>query len=142
MAVVPTSVDFVEFSKAIEEQRVQTELEAATHQPAGRRRSSVQGPRPVFKFTKKARQPKIEIKKDEDGWVTLNKKKLSFGAEEAQAQKENFRQEIKDQSINKIRVSTKKMASANSGGGDLLSDRARSKFNAFAALNSEDEGSE
>jgi cap-associated protein CAF20 len=136
-AVVPSRFDFVEFSKSIEEQReLQQKLEEEGAANSARR-GSTHGAKPKFTFQKKPRVKTEAPQPDADGWVTLNKRKNSVSGEGA---KETVRDTIRDQQVNKIRTNSKKMAAASSSDSrDIIAESAKSKFNAFAALNSDSE---
>jgi cap-associated protein CAF20 len=138
-AVVPTQFDFAQFTQAIEQQRGLQE-EEQHHDAFGRRRSSHHLVRPVFKPRKpKAAPPQP----DADGWVTLNKKNSVSGEEATQA-RDKFRESVKETSSqgfirpNNKNISSSKPADAR----DIIADKPKTAFNAFAALGSDDDESE
>lgn len=142
-AVVPTGFDFLAFTQSIEEQReLQHKLEEE-EAANPRRRSSHHGTRPKFTFQRKPRVKAEAPQPDADGWVTLTKRKNSTGAEEGASAKETVKETIRDQQVNKIKTNSKKMAAASSTDSrDIIADSAKSRFNAFAALESDDEDDE
>ncbi|ODQ62876.1 hypothetical protein WICANDRAFT_17887, partial [Wickerhamomyces anomalus NRRL Y-366-8] len=139
-AHVPTSVDFAEFTRAILEQR---ERQLATNSyfrfQTGRRRSSHLGVRPKFKTHRPKRAPAPQP--DADGWVTLDKHKKSFGSEEV-SEKQKFTESLKDTQV-KVRPNNKNISSSKPADArDIAADQQKSTFNAFAALDDDDESEE
>lgn len=140
-AVVPTEVDFAQFTQDIEEQRTQQATQDEHHDGQGRRRSSHHIVRPVFKPRKpKATPPQP----DADGWVTMTTKKNSVSGEEATESRDQFRESAKDKSSTGfVRPNNKNIGSSKPADArDITADKPKSKFNAFAALGSDDDETE
>ncbi|CDR39919.1 CYFA0S04e00562g1_1 [Cyberlindnera fabianii] len=136
-AVVPTLVDFEAFTKAIEEQRLFDEQHADEH--AQRRRSSAHGTRPVFRYSRMKPREKVFAKPDEDGWFNVDnkKKKGSISGEEATTQRDEFRETVAPAVQKKKLAATMQVDSR-----DLTADKPKKVFNAFAALDSEEDESD
>lgn len=80
---------------------------------------------------------------DADGWVTLNKKKQSFGADEATQQRDTFRESAKaDTTQVRVRPNNKKIGSNKPSDPRDILDQTKSTFNAFAALGDESDDSD
>ncbi|KAH3678433.1 hypothetical protein WICMUC_001450 [Wickerhamomyces mucosus] len=140
-AYVPTTVDFEIFAKSIQEQReLQNEQE---------RRGSHVGIRP--KFNKKPREKKLPPQADAEGWVTLDHKKKSesFSETDGLVERETFKEGLEQdtkksgQTAARIKPNNKNISSSRpSDPRDITAEKPKSKFNAFAALDSEDEDSD
>lgn len=103
----------------------------------GRRRSSHHHGKPKIKHTK----PKVTT--DEDGWCTFEGKKKGSGDEE---EEEDFEEVVPvriAQETLKVKPNNKNIASSRPADTkDIVADKPTLSFNAFAALESEDEEEE
>lgn len=96
-----------------------------------RRRASRTGQKPNLR--KKA----ADVTVDEDGWATFTKPKKSFSAEDGKADRDEFREAA--QAI-KIKPNNKNLGSSKAvDPRDTIADKQTIAFNAFAALESEDD---
>lgn len=132
-AVVPTQFDFQQFTEAIELQRGLQGSEE--HDGTGRRRSSHHLTRPVLK----PRKPKVvPPQPDADGWVTLTtNKKNSISGEEATQSRDKFRENAEKPSF--ARPNNKALGSSKPADSRDITDKPKSKFNAFAMLGGSDD---
>ncbi|EGW30962.1 uncharacterized protein SPAPADRAFT_62869 [Spathaspora passalidarum NRRL Y-27907] len=74
---------------------------------------------------------------DQDGWETLSKPKKSFGAEEGVEERNKFRETIKARPNNKNLGSSKPVDHR-----EIIADKPVKAFNAFAALEDDDDDEE
>lgn len=76
---------------------------------------------------------------DEDGWATLTKPKKSFGGEDANDEREKFRESLRDTTV-KAKPNNKGLGSTKAvDPRDTIADKQTNTFNAFEALGDEDE---
>lgn len=131
--------DAVEFRGIIERVKHLQEEEFSHFGHFSRRRSSHHHGRPKVKHTK----PKVTI--DSDGWSTFEGNKKGSGDEEEQEKpnREASAQPAIAQETIKVKPNNKNISSTKPADAkDIVADKPINSFNAFAALESEEEDNE
>ncbi|KAM9935247.1 hypothetical protein OXX80_005175 [Metschnikowia pulcherrima] len=97
-----------------------------------RRLSRGSGPKPNLR-------KKSETTVDEDGWETTVKPRKSFGGEDHENDRANFRESSKDTTV-RVRPNNKNLGSSKAvDPRDAIADKHTNTFNAFEALGDDDD---
>lgn len=138
--VEPVNFDAREFRELVEKvKQLQALREEEFGHFSGRRRSSHHHGRPKVKPHK----PKVTT--DEDGWSTFEPKQVIIDEEGDEVEKNGKNNKSSDslQEIVKVRPNNKNISSSRPADNkDIIADKQINGFNAFAALESEDEDDE
>ncbi|ODV94212.1 hypothetical protein PACTADRAFT_51089 [Pachysolen tannophilus NRRL Y-2460] len=139
---LPQGADLSGFVKMVEDVKVALAAVCENdenHFPNGRRRSSANHHRPIFR---KNKHKEFLPRPDADGWITTAKTKKSFGSAEGEVSRDVFRESVKDSFV-KAKPNNKNIGSSKPADPrDVIADKNTVTFNAFDALVDDEDDNE